>query len=93
MGALSAPASASAALPGAAISLASQEAREMNAAVAFAEKIFNEYGKGIAPYEETQEIDSMWQFMRQCIRTRCRNATGLRARVRWHPCSWPTPSA
>ena len=54
----------------------------MQAAVAFAENIFLEFGVGTNRHKESYEVCGMRELMRQCIRTRCRNAKGLRARVR-----------
>ena len=63
-------------------SLGALEKKEMAAAVAFAEAVFVEFGEGTARHRELGRVDGMQELMRQCIRTRCRNARGLRARVR-----------
>ena len=63
-------------------SLGSIEKKEMAAAVACAEAVFVEFGEGTARHWELGRVDGMQELMRQCIRTRCRNPRGLRARVR-----------
>ena len=63
-------------------SLAEIEEKEMYKTVTMAEELFIEFGVGTVRHRELQEIDGMRELMRQCIRTRCRNARGLRTRVR-----------
>ena len=71
-------------------SLGALEKKETAAAVAFAEAVFVEFGEGTARHRELGRVDGMQELMRQCIRTRCRNARGLVPTSAWHGSSSAT---